>query len=106
MLWNILCEDRWLYYIDEVFSKASPQVLYEGCLAVVVFQQDKVLHPDPVPGSQGALHHQTHSSFNINLLQEERELHPSTLLQMVEESIILVHYLWTSRLPTTKSLDP
>ena len=63
----------WLYYIDEVFSKASPQILYEGCLTVVVFQQDKVLHPDPVPGSQGALHHQADSSLYIHLLEEERE---------------------------------
>lgn len=61
-----------LPYIDEVFFEASPQVLYEGCLTVVVLQQDKVLHPDPVARSQGTLHHQAHSSFNINLLQEDR----------------------------------
>ncbi len=65
-------EENWLHYIDEVFSEASPEVFYEGCLAVVVFQQDKVLHSDPVPGGQGALHHQAHSSFNIHLLHEDR----------------------------------
>lgn len=45
------------HYIDEIFSEAPSQVLNEGCLTVVIFQQDKVLHSDPVPGSQGTLHH-------------------------------------------------
>ncbi|TNN88655.1 hypothetical protein EYF80_000987 [Liparis tanakae] len=38
-----------------------------------LLQQDKVLHPDPVPGRQGTLHHEAHSSFNIHFLQEERK---------------------------------
>lgn len=71
--WNVVEHSKWnwLSYIDEVFSEASPQVLYESCLAVVILQQDKVLHPDPVPCGQGALHHEPHSSLNIHFLQEE-----------------------------------
>lgn len=60
-------------YINEVFSEAPPQIFYEGCLAVVVFQQDKVLHPNPVPGSQRTLHDQTHSSLNVHLLHRKGE---------------------------------
>lgn len=59
------------YYINEVLSEAPPQVLYEGRLTVVVFQQDEVLHPNPVPGGQGTLHHQAHSSFNVHLLHRK-----------------------------------
>lgn len=74
-------KENWLYYIDEAFSEASPEVLYEGRLAGVVFQQDKVLHADPVTGCQGALHHQTHSAFNVHLLQAAKQRGSDTTAQ-------------------------
>lgn len=48
-------------YIDEVLFEALAQVVNEGHLAVVVLQQDKVLHSHPVPGCQGTLHHCPHT---------------------------------------------
>lgn len=65
---------QWLRYIDQVLSQASAEILYEGCLTVVVFQEEEVLHADPVTGRKGALHYQPHPPFNIHLLQEKREV--------------------------------
>lgn len=45
-------------HIDQVLLEAFPQVLNECSFAGEVFQQDKVLHPDAVPGGQSALHGQ------------------------------------------------
>lgn len=70
---NVLENMKKNYYINEVFSEAPPQIFYEGCLAVVVFQQDKVLNPNPVPGSQRTLHDQTHPSLNVHLLHRKGE---------------------------------
>ena len=43
-------------HVDEVLVKALPQVVQEGGLAGVGFQQDQVLDAHAVPGSQRALH--------------------------------------------------
>lgn len=42
-------------HIDEVFAEALLEVAKEGRLCGFI-QKDEILDPDPVPGSQGALH--------------------------------------------------
>lgn len=59
-------------HIDEVLLEALAQVLYEGGLAGVVLQQDKVLHAHPVSGCQGRLHHSPHPVTSHHL-EEDKE---------------------------------
>lgn len=42
-------------HVNKVFAEALPEVAKEGRLCGFI-QKDKILDPDPVPGSQGALH--------------------------------------------------
>ena len=60
-------------HIDKVLFEALAQVLYEGGLAGVVLQQDKVLHADPVSDCQGRLHHSP-DPVTGHHLGEEREV--------------------------------
>lgn len=59
-------------HIDEVLFEALAQVLYEGGLAGVVLQQDKVLHAHPVSGCQGRLHHSPHPVTGHHLEEDEQ----------------------------------
>lgn len=60
-------------HIDEVFFEALAQVLDERRLAGVVLQQDEILHPHPVSGCQGRLHHSPHPVTRHHLEEEEKE---------------------------------
>lgn len=61
-------------HIDQVLLEAFPQVFNECSLAGEVFQQDKVLHPDTVPGCQSALHGQPDAVGSQSLQPKNREL--------------------------------
>lgn len=61
-------------HIDQVLLEAFPQVFNECSLAGEVFQQDKVLHPDAVPGCQSALHGQPDAVGSQSLQPKNREL--------------------------------
>lgn len=79
---NISLEKRvlmWLHYanepstyIDEVLFEAFAKVFYEGSLAGVVLQQDKVLHTHTVSGCQGRLHHSPHP-VTSHYLEEDKQ---------------------------------
>lgn len=48
-----------LRYIYEVLAETLAKIVHKGRLAGVRIQQHKVLHADPVPGSQRPFHVQT-----------------------------------------------
>lgn len=60
-----------LTHIDEVLFEAFAQILYEGSLAGVVLQQDKVLHAHPVSSCQGGLHHSPHPVTSHHLEEDK-----------------------------------